>query len=184
MEADRLQEKVLSKKEVFKGILISVEHWEVELYGGKRAMREVVQHVGAAAVVPVDADGMVTLVSQYRVPIGRVLTEIPAGKKDCPDEDAFLCAQRELAEETGLRAKTWRHLTTIDTSPGFLSERIGLYMATDLTQGETNPDEDEFLGLIRMPLEEAVGRVMAGEFADAKTAVGLLMAWQVWTKQS
>lgn len=179
MQDDKLYEKVISQKEVFQGILISVEQWEAEIYGGKRAMREVVRHVGAAAVVPVDAQGHVTLVKQYRIAMGRVLTEIPAGKKDSPGEDALLCAQRELSEETGLEAGTWRYLTTIDTSPGFLTERIGLYLATDLTQGDTHPDEDEFLGLVRMPLKEAVDRVMAGEFADAKTVAGLLMAWQV-----
>lgn len=179
MENERLYEKVLSKKEVFKGILVTVEQWEAELCDGQHAMREVIKHVGAAAVVPVDAQGNVTLVQQYRIALGRVLTEIPAGKKDSPDEDPLLCAQRELAEETGLRAASWQYLTTIDTSPGFLTECIGLYLATELTQGETHPDEDEYLNLVKMPLKEAVDRVMAGEFADAKTATGLLMAWQI-----
>lgn len=174
--ADRLAERVLSRREVFRGILISVEQWEAELYGGIRAMREIVRHVGAAAVVPVDAAGNVTLVAQYRIAMGRVLVEIPAGKKDSPDEDPLACAKRELSEETGLSAGSWRHLTTIDTSPGFLTERIGLYLATDLAQGETHPDADEFLNVVRMPLSEAVDRVMAGEIADSKTAVGLLMA--------
>lgn len=179
MHDERLYEKVLSQREVFRGKLISVEEWEAELYDGQKAPREIVRHVGAAAVVPVDDDGIVTLVTQYRIAMGRILTEIPAGKKDSPDEDALLCAQRELAEETGLRAAHFRHLTTIDTSPGFLTERIGLYLATGLSQGEASPDEGEYLGLVRMPLKEAVARVMAGEIADAKTVVGLLMAWQV-----
>ena len=179
MQDERLYEKILSKKEVFQGILISVEQWEAEIYGGKHAMREIVRHVGAAAVVPVDDDGNVTLVNQYRIALGRVLTEIPAGKKDSPEEDPLLCAQRELSEETGLHAANWRYLTTIDTSPGFLTERIGLYLATGLSQGETHPDEDEFLGLVKMPLKEAVDKVMAGEIADSKTCVGLLMAWEL-----
>lgn len=181
---ERLQEKILSQKKVFDGILISVEQWEAELYGGKHAMREIVRHVGAAAVVPVDAEGYVTLVKQYRIAMGRVLTEIPAGKKDHPDEDPLLCAQRELSEETGLAAAQWRYLTTIDTSPGFLTERIGLYLATGLTQGETHPDEDEFVNVLRMPLREAVDRVIAGEIADAKTVAGLLMAWQILSKDA
>lgn len=176
---ERLRETVVSKKEVFRGILISVEQWEAALSDGKRAMREIVRHVGAAAVVPVDADGCVTLVRQYRIAMGRVMTEIPAGKKDTPQEEPLACAQRELSEETGLTAASWRLLTTIDTSPGFLTERIGLYLATDLTVGRTHPDADEFLNLIRMPLEEAVGRVMAGEITDAKTVAGLLMADRV-----
>lgn len=175
---ERLVEKVLEKRRVFQGVLISVEQWDAEIYGGKKALREIVRHVGAAAVVPVDAEGNVTLVRQYRIAMGRVLTEIPAGKKDSPDEDPLRCAKRELSEETGLTAQNWRFLTTIDTSPGFLTERIGLYLATDLTQGEDHPDEDEFLGLVKMPLEEAIARVMAGEIADAKTVCGLMMARQ------
>lgn len=178
MQDEKLYEKTLTKKEIFQGVLVSVEHWEAELHDGRKALREIVKHVGAAAVVPLDELGNVTLVRQYRIAMGRVLTEIPAGKKDSPAEDPLQCARRELAEETGLRAANWRHLTTIDTSPGFLTERIGLYLATGLSQGETNPDEDEYLGLVRMPLEEAVQSVMRGEIADAKTAVGLLMAWQ------
>lgn len=182
MQEDRLMEKVITSREVFRGRLISVEQWEAELYGGKRAMREIVRHVGAAAVVPVDAEGNVTLVRQFRIAMGRVLTEIPAGKKDSPQEDPLLCAKRELSEETGLAARNWRYLTTVDTSPGFLTERIGLYLATELTQGDSHPDEDEFLRIVRLPLEEAVARVMAGELADSKTAVGLLMAWQILGK--
>lgn len=183
MQDERLFEKVLSRREVFNGVLIDVEQWVVEVYGGAQAMREIVRHVGAAAVVPVDGEGQVTLVRQFRAAMGRVLTEIPAGKKDSVDEEPLLCAQRELAEETGLRASSWRYLTTVDSSPGFLTERIGLYLATGLTQGETNPDDDEFLGLMRMPLQDAVKLVMAGEIADAKTAVGLLMAWQIYTQE-
>ncbi len=176
MENERLYEKVLSKKEVFRGPLIAVEHWQAEIWGGRTALREIVRHVGAAAVVPVDADGNVTLVAQFRVAMGRVLLEIPAGKKDHPDEDPLQCAQRELSEETGLTADHWRPLTTIDTSPGFLTERIGLYLATGLSKGDTHPDDDEFLDLVRMPLSEAVAKVMSGEITDAKTIAGLLMA--------
>lgn len=178
MQEDRLYEKALKKKEMFQGVLVSVEHWDVALPDGREALREIVRHVGGAAVVPLDEKGNVTLVRQYRVAMGRVMTEIPAGKRDGPDEDPLLCVQRELAEETGLRAANWQYLTKMDTSPGFLTEHIWLYLATGLSQGETHPDEDEFLGLVRMPLEEAVGQVMRGELSDAKTAVGLLMAWQ------
>ncbi|MCL1964578.1 MAG: NUDIX hydrolase [Firmicutes bacterium] len=178
MEQDTLYERALLKKEVFKGHLISVEHWQAEVHGGHVALREIVKHVGAAAVVPMDAEGNVTLVTQYRIAMGRVMLEIPAGKKDCAQEDPLACAKRELSEETGLTAANWHYLTTIDTSPGFLTERIGLYMATGLSEGETHPDEDEFLGLVRMPLREAVSKVMEGKITDAKTIVGLMMAWK------
>lgn len=179
MDDSALYEKIQSKKQVFAGPLISVEHWEAEVYGGKRALREIVVHPGAAGIVPLDDAGNVTLVRQFRIATGRVLLEIPAGKKDAPDEDGLLCAKRELAEETGLRAQNWRLLTTLDTSPGFLTERIALYLATGLTQGETCPDEDEFLHVVKMPLSEAAQRIMAGEITDSKTIAGLLMAWQL-----
>jgi len=173
-----LYEKVLAKKEVFRGALISVEHWDAEIWGGKQALREIVRHVGAAAVVAVDAQGYVALVEQYRIAMGRIMLELPAGKKDSPEEDGLLCAQRELREETGLTAQSWKLLTTIDTSPGFLTERISLYLATDLSQGEACPDEDEFVHLVKVPLQEAAERVARGEITDAKTIAGLMMALQ------
>lgn len=176
MRDDKLYERKLTTETMFRGPLVAVEHWQAEIYGGKTALREVVVHPGAAAIVPVDAEGMVTLVWQYRIAMGREMLELPAGKKDHPDEDFLVCAKRELAEETGLLATTWRHLTTIDTSPGFLTERIGLYLAMGLTQGDTSPDEDEFLQIVKMPLAEAILRVMTGEITDAKTITGLMMA--------
>lgn len=183
MDIRNLEETVISGEKVFEGKLISVEHWQVRTPGGRTALREIVRHVGAAAVVPLDADGSVTLVQQHRVAMDGSCHEIPAGKKDGPDEDALVCAKRELAEETGLRAREWRFLTTLDTSPGFLTERIGLYLAEGLSQGETNPDEDEYVRLVRMPLEEAVARVMRGEIADSKTVCGLLMAWTIYARR-
>lgn len=176
MENERLFERILDKREVFAGPLIKVEHWRVGLYGGGEALREIVRHVGAAAVVPVDENGVVTLVTQFRVAMGRVMLEVPAGKKDGPDEDPLVCARRELSEETGLSAENWRHLTTLDTSPGFLTERIGLYLATGLTQGDSHPDEGEYLGLVRMPLDEAVQKITEGQITDGKTIAGLLLA--------
>ena len=176
MNDEPLYEELLTGKEVFKGALVTVEHWQARLYGGREALREIVRHVGAAAVVPVDDDGNVVLVRQFRAAMGRVLLEIPAGKKDSPKEDPFACAMRELSEETGLTAANWRFLTTIDTSPGFLTERIGLYLATGLSAGEAHPDEDEHLRVVRMPLDAAVAKVMTGEITDAKSIVGLMMA--------
>lgn len=178
MDDNRLYEKKLAEATVFRGPLVAVEHWQAEIFGGKMALREIVRHPGAAAIVPVDSDGQVTLVSQYRIAMGRVLLEIPAGKRDTPEEDFLLCAKRELEEETGFRAARWVHLTTIDTSPGFLTERIGLYLAMELTQGDVHPDEDEFLRITKMPLEEAVALVMAGQITDAKTIAGLMLAWK------
>ncbi len=171
-----LKETFLSGETVFHGKIINVEHWQVSLPNGKQALREVVKHPGAAAIVPVDDKGYVTLVRQHRVSIDRFTWEIPAGKLDNGAEDPFLAAQRELEEETGLHAKEWRLLTRIDTTPGFCTERIALYLATGLTQHQAHTDEDEFLHLTRMPLDEAVQKCMTGEFTDSKTIIGLLMA--------
>ena len=105
--------------------------------------------------------------------------EIPAGKLDGADEDPFVCAQRELSEETRLTADHWRKLTVLETTPGFCNERIHLYLATGLHAGKTHPDEDEFVCTLRMPLSDAVQKVMDGTFRDGKTALALLMVQQL-----
>jgi ADP-ribose pyrophosphatase len=161
---------------MFHGKIISVEHWQVKLPDGREALREVVVHPGAAAIVPVDSDGFVTLVCQHRVAIDRVTWEIPAGKLNFVGVDPFNCAVRELEEETGLRAGKWELLTRVITTPGFCTEQIALYLATELSQHTAHTDEDEFLALKRIPLKEAVDQVMAGELQDSKTALGLLLA--------
>ena len=153
------------------------------LYHLREAARVVVIHKGAAAIVPVDAQGMVTLVRQHRVALDTFTWEIPAGKLDSVSEDPLDCAKRELEEETGLRAANWRRLSHVITTPGFCTEQISIYLATELSQHEAHADQDEFLRLQKMPLDEAVNRVMAGEFRDAKTCLGLLMAARVLADQ-
>lgn len=177
-DENELREVPLTDETVFRGALIDVSHMQVRLPDGREALREIVHHKGAAAVVPVDADGNVYMVRQHRVVVDMMTLEIPAGKLDYVGEDTLVCAHRELEEETGLRAGKMELLTHVVTTPGFCTEKIGLYLATQLTQHEDHPDEDEFLGVEKLPLSEAVARVMSGEFRDAKTALGLLMAWQ------
>lgn len=176
MDDKALREEVLSRETVYPGVIIRLEHWQVRLPNGETALREVACHPGAAAVVALDDQGQVILVRQHRVAIDRVTLEIPAGKLDSPTEDPFLCAQRELSEETGLTAEHWQKLTCLETTPGFCNERIHLYLATGLRQGASHPDEDEFVAVVRMPLAQAVEQVMCGNFRDGKTALGLLMA--------
>ena len=176
MHDDAIRENFLSAEEIYQGKIIRVEKWQVSLPNGQTAPREIVRHNGASAIVPVDGSGQVTLVRQHRVAAGRFTWEIPAGKLDSPREDPFLAAQRELEEETGLRAEKWQLLTCIDTTPGFCTERISIYLATGLSQHNAHPDEDEFLHLTRMPLHEAVELCMKGELRDSKTVVGLLLA--------
>jgi len=172
-----LRETPLSDELVFHGALIDVRHMQVRLPNGSRALREVVRHMGAAAVVPVDEDGGVTLVRQHRVVVDRVTLEIPAGKLDHVGEDPLACAHRELAEETGLHAERMELLCPMITTPGFCTEQVSIYLATGLSRHAAHPDEDEFLRAVRMPLAEAVARVRSGELCDGKTALGLMLAW-------
>lgn len=176
MDFDHLREIPFSSETVYDGKILHVEKWQVTCPNGHAALREVVVHKGAAAVVPVYEDGTTLLVRQHRVAVDRVTLEIPAGKLDSAAEDPLDCAVRELREETGLSAGRMTLLTSLLTTPGFCTEKIAIYLARDLSQGETHPDEDEFLGLVRMPLEEAVELVMRGDIRDSKTICGLLMA--------
>ncbi|MBR5232216.1 MAG: NUDIX hydrolase [Clostridia bacterium] len=185
MHEEELREEFLSGEEVFRGKLINVEHWRVRLPDGQQAWREVVKHCGAVAVVPLDDAGNVTLVQQHRIAVGRFTWEIPAGKLDHGSEEGLLlAAQRELEEETGLRAENWELLTDIDTTPGFCNEHIAIFLATGLSQHEMHTDEDEFLHAAAIPLHEAVQRVMAGEIRDSKTIAGILMAHMKQQHQS
>ena len=175
----QLQETFLSGEEIYPGKIIRVEKWQVALPNGDTAMREIVKHNGASAIVPVDGAGMVTMVRQHRVAIDKCTWEIPAGKLDSPTEDPFDAAKRELEEETGLQAEHWQKLTSMYTTPGFCNERISIYLATGLSQHPSHPDADEFLRIKKIPLDDAIAQCMSGEIQDGKTLVGLLMAKQV-----
>ena len=168
-------EKLGDRRRVFDGAIIHVDHMTAQLPNGKTALREVAVHIGASAVVPVDAEGNVYLVRQYRAPLESVTLEIPAGKLDRKDEDRLEAAKRELREETGFTAGKWTHLTDLATTPGFCSEVISIYLAQELTAGDTDFDDDEFLNVVKMPLAELVGMAMNGRIPDSKTLCGALM---------
>ena len=176
MNERMIEERILHEERVYEGKLVRVNRLDVILPDGKEAMREAVRHPGAAAIVPVDDEGNVTLVRQYRAPIAQVLLEIPAGKLDYKGEDRLEAARRELREETGLTAEKWTHLTDIVTAPGFCDELISIYLAAGLSAGEDEPDEDEFLNIVKMPLTELIDMAKRGEISDSKTLIGLLLA--------
>jgi len=178
MKDEELREKFLSSEDIYPGKIIRVQRWQVELPNGQTALREVVRHNGASAIVPVDDLGRVTLVRQHRVAIDECTWEIPAGKLDTPAEDPFDAAKRELEEETGLQAAHWQKLTSMYTTPGFCNERISIYLATGLSQHPSHPDADEFLRIKKIPLDDAIAQCVSGEIQDGKTLVGLLLARQ------
>jgi len=171
-----IEERIVREERVFEGKLVKVNKLDVILPDGKPASREAVRHPGASAIVPVDEAGNVTLVRQYRAPIADILLEIPAGKLDFKGEDRLEAAKRELREETGLTAEKWTHLTDIVTAPGFCDEVISVYLAEGLSVGDDEPDEDEFLNVVKLPLKELLNMAMRGELTDVKTLSGILLA--------
>ncbi len=172
-----LTEQFVESKSVFEGRILHVKVDTVRLPNGNQSTREWIQHRGAVAVVPVTADHKLILVRQFRYPLGRVTLEIPAGKLDTPQEDRLDAAKRELREEVGVEASSWRNLGEFHPSPAILNERITLYLAQDFTYTQPDPDDDEFLEVEAIPLDKLVDMVLAGEISDAKTQTAILKVY-------
>ena len=170
-----LVEKFIKSEVVFEGNLLTVRRDTVELPNGKHATRELIQHPGAVAVVPIRNDGKILLVRQFRYPVDQLTLEIPAGKLD-PGEEPEACAKRELEEETGYKAKKLQLLSSILTTPGFTNEVIHLYLAEDLVLAEQCPDEDEFIDVEVFTKEEIRKMIENGTICDAKSLLGRLLA--------
>jgi ADP-ribose pyrophosphatase len=149
---------------------VGVEH--ASLPNGVEIDLAVIRHPGAAAIVALDDDGHIAMLSQYRHAIGGYLWEVPAGCRNAM-ETSLQCAQRELAEEAGLSARRWDHLGSIVTIPSFCDERIELYLARDLDSGAGTPDADEVIRVDRRTLSEAMAMIRSGEIIDAKTIATL-----------
>lgn len=173
-----MREKNLGSKYVFRGRILNVRVDTVLLPDGRESTREIVEYSGAVAVVALTAAMEVVLVRQYRHAVGRELIEIPAGKIE-EGEEPEACARRELMEETGCRADSWRCLGRFYSTPGFSSELMYLYLARDLTLSQEVPDEEEFLQVVRVPFGKALDMALAGEICDAKSICGLLWASRV-----
>ena len=171
-----LSETTLSSEAVYDGNLLHVRRDEVRLPDGGTSGREWIDHPGAAAVVPLFADGSTMLIRQFRYGPRREFLEVPAGKLDRPDEPPEALAARELEEEVGLLAETLTSLGTTYPCIGYSNEVIHLFLAEGLSEGEEGSDDDEFLEPVRMPLAEAVRMARAGEILDSKSCVALLLA--------
>jgi len=169
-----LDEKQISAEYIYKGKIINLRRDEAMLPNGKTAFREVVEHNGGVCVVALTENDEVLLVKQFRYPYFEQILEIPAGKRDSLDEEPIECGIRELKEETGAVAKKIIPLGKLYPTPGYCGEIIWMYAATGLTFGDTNPDEDEFLKVVKIPLEECVDMIISGEIKDAKTQTAVL----------
>jgi ADP-ribose pyrophosphatase len=172
---------LVSRRPVHRGRVVDLGIDTVRYPDGSVGELEMIRHSGAAAVLPVlsDPDGddpVILLVKQYRYAAGGWLYEVPAGRPDREGEPWEEVARRELLEEAGLVAGELRFLTSIWTTPGFTDERIRLYLATNLSRGQTSYDADEFMELVTLPLSEALGMVRDGEITDGKSICTLLYA--------
>lgn len=171
-----LREKRLEGTQIYDGAIVKLYRDRVELPNGRTAWREVVRHPGGVIILPMDGDGNVHLVRQFRYPCGRAILEIPAGKLE-RGEEPFAAARRELEEEIGARAEDWRELGRLLPTPGFCDEVQHLYLARGLTFGRTHPDEDEFLEQVAMPFAQAFAMAKDGRLEDGKTVAAVLRAW-------
>lgn len=164
----------ISEEIVYDGKLIKVVKEMVRLPSGKERPREIVRHPGAVALVPVDSEGRLLLVRQYRRAAGRVLLEIPAGTRE-PDEDAETCAKRELREEVGFDASQVERLGGFYSAPGFCTEFLDCYLLTELTESLAYADDDENIEVVPLSADEAIEAIRTGEICDSKSICGILM---------
>ena len=171
-----LTEKTLSREEKYQGNILSLHVDQVQLPNGKTSFREVVEHVDGVAILALDDRNNVLTVTQYRYVFGRPLLEIPAGKLE-PGEDPAAAALRELKEETGASPVEFIPMGRLLASPGCYGEVLWLFLARCLTQGQSAPDEDEFLEHVALPLEDAAAMAVDGRLEDSKTVAAVLRAY-------
>ncbi len=168
--------RIISSRTRYQCALFSVTEDRAVEPGGIRISRSVVRHPGSAVMMPVDEKGRVLLVCQFRLPAGKSLWELPAGKVDS-GETVLQAAKRELLEETGYKARRWRKLVSFWASPGYVAEKMTIFLARDLTAGHANPMDDENIECRWFTVAEMDEMIRTGRLADGKTMVGFL-AWQ------
>lgn len=174
MQNEHLIERTVDSQSIYDGKVLHVYCDTVSLPDGNLSKREYAKHKGAVAVVPLTDEGEVICVRQYRYAHRKVLLEIPAGKLDTYDEDFIEAATRELREETGATCERLEFIGDLISTPALIDEVIHMYLARGLRFGETDLDEDEFLDVVRIPLDTLVRMVMNGEIKDSKTQTAIL----------
>jgi ADP-ribose pyrophosphatase len=160
---------------IYEGRTVTLKLHQVRLEDGRESKREIVEHRGAVALVALTEDGRVYMVRQFRLSAGEVLLELPAGTID-PGETPLATAAREIEEEIGMKAGSLEELASFFVSPGFCTEKITVYLATDLTPSSQNLDEDEVMEVVKLSMEEALEKCTDGSIQDAKTLIGLMTA--------
>ncbi len=182
MEKDAMKEIGISHEYKFKGRIVNMRVDTVSTPQGNTALREIVEHPGGVGIVALDSDNKVYMEWQYRRPFDSVIYEIPAGKLE-KGEDPKESAVRELEEEVGLKAKNWVYLGPSYATPGFCTEILHVFLATDLYPGEINPDPDEVLEIEKVPLDVLVDMAMSGEIKDGKSIIGILKTKEYLNRQ-
>lgn len=172
--------KTSNRSTVFNGMVIDIEQMDVEIGSRGSHTFQIIRHPGGAAVLPVHEDDSVTLIRQLRPAAAAMLLEVPAGRLG-PGEVPQVCAERELLEETGIRAKLLIPLGAIHSSPGVFDEVIHLFAAQELTYGEASPEDDEEIELLRLPFGEALRMAADGRISDAKT-LAALFRWELFRR--
>jgi ADP-ribose pyrophosphatase len=165
--------KITRSKEVYACGLFCVTEDEAEDRTGWKIKRSIVRHAGSAVMMPVDEKNRVLLVRQYRLPANAFLWELPAGKVD-EGESVLQAAKRELVEETGYQAKKWKKLTSFYPSPGYVEEKMTIFLATELTEGESQPMDDERIETRWFAKKELTDLIRSNKILDAKTMIGFL----------
>lgn len=168
-------EKTVKEERKYTGNIINVDKVTVVLPDGRETTRDVVRHPGASVIVPITSDGKIIMVEQYRKPCEMISLELPAGKLD-KNEPPEECAKRELMEETGFIAGKLTKVLTIHSTPGFSDEVLHMFVATDLTEKNACPDEDEFISCKKYEISDLISMIEKGQITDAKTIIGIFLA--------
>lgn len=166
--------RVLRRSLIYQGRIVRLFKETLEI-DGHRMVRDTIEHPGAVVIVPMLGRSRVVLVRQYRRAVDRMLLELPAGTLE-PGEPKLACARRELREETGWQARRWRRIGQFYAAPGMISEQLTVFLAQDLSPVPLEPEPDEMVEPVVLPLRDALAKVRSGAICDAKTIIGLLFA--------
>lgn len=176
------EEKTMKSDKLYEGKLVNLRIDTVELPDKKYSKREIIEHPGAVAILAITEDGSVILVRQYRKAVERALLELPAGRIEV-NEEPGQTAKRELQEETGFHAEKMEYLLEFYTSPGFTNEKVYIFLATELSEGETKFDHGEFIETEKIHINDLNTMVERGEILDSKTIIGIQFAKKIFDKK-